>query len=162
MGYCVPAANAVKLSHPDEQVIAIVGDGAFLMTGMELLTAATYGLGVVYFVFHDGELGQISQFQKVPLNKKTCTVLGQINLKGIADATGAHFIAMQNDHEIEAKINEAFLMAKEGRPVLVDVKIDYSKKTRLTKGVLKTNLGRFPLKEKIRFVARALKRHVVN
>ena len=71
MGYCVPAAVATKLAHPDRQVVGIVGDGAVLMTGLELLTAATLNLGVVIFVFYDGKLGQISQFQKIPLNRST-------------------------------------------------------------------------------------------
>ena len=66
MGYCVPAAVGAKLAHPERQVAAIVRDGAFLMTAMELLTAAAHDLGVMAFVFHDGELGQISQFQSIP------------------------------------------------------------------------------------------------
>ena len=40
MGYCVPAAIATKLNNPNQQVAAIVGDGAFLMTGMEMITSA--------------------------------------------------------------------------------------------------------------------------
>ncbi|GIV33018.1 MAG: acetolactate synthase [Chitinophagales bacterium] len=162
MGYCVPAAIGAKLRNPDKQVVGIVGDGAFLMTGLELLTASTYGIAPVIFVFHDGELGQISQFQAVPLNRKTCTVLGDFKVQGVAEATGAHFITMNNDHEIESGIAEALKVSKEGKPVLVDVKIDYSKKTMLTKGVVKVSLSRFPLGEKVRFIARAIKRHVMG
>ncbi|RMH61276.1 MAG: thiamine pyrophosphate-binding protein [Bacteroidetes bacterium] len=162
MGYCIPAAIGAKLGNPDKQVVGIVGDGAALMTGMELLTAATYGLGVVLFVFHDGELGQISQFQQIPLNRKTCTVLGEVRFEGLAQATGAHFLALPDDAAIEGVIGEALAVAHTGRPVLVDVRIDYSRKTNLTKGVVKTNLGRFPTPEKLRFIARALKRHVTG
>jgi len=160
MGYCVPAAIGCKLSNPDKQVIAIVGDGGFMMTGMELITATTSGLAPIVFVFHDGELGQISQFQAIPLNRKTCTKIGQLNVEGIAIATGAHFISMENDGQIESCIDEAIKATNEGRPVLVDVNIDYSKKTMLTKGVVKTNLSRFPLREKARFIGRAIGRHV--
>jgi len=160
MGYCVPASIAAKLSNPGKQVVAIVGDGAFLMTGLELITAATYNIAPVIFVFHDGELGQISQFQSVPLNRKTCTVLGKLNVEGVALATGVHFISMKNDHDIEKGIAEALKVSGEGKPVLVDVNIDYSKKTMLTKGVVKTSLSRFPLGEKVRFITRAVKRHV--
>lgn len=162
MGYCVPSAIATKLAHPDKQVIAIVGDGAFMMTGLEMITASSHNLGIVYLVFHDGELGQISQFQQIPLNRKTCTILGNINLKGIADAVHAHYITLNSDHDIESKIKEALQAAQNNQPVLVDVRIDYSQKTMLTKGVVKVNLARFPLKEKIRFIARALKRHVTG
>ena len=46
MGYCVPAAIGVKLAHPEAQVVGVVGDGAFLMTGLEMLTATEHGLGL--------------------------------------------------------------------------------------------------------------------
>ena len=42
MGYGVPAAVAAKLVHPDRIVVAIAGDGDFLMTGQELATAVQY------------------------------------------------------------------------------------------------------------------------
>ncbi|RMG22637.1 MAG: thiamine pyrophosphate-binding protein [Bacteroidetes bacterium] len=162
MGYCIPAAIGAKLKNPDKQVVAIVGDGAFLMTGMELLTATAYELGVMVYVFHDGELGQISQFQKIPLNRKTCTVLADVNIEGVAIATGAAFHALQHDGQIDEVIASAIKTSRGGQPVLVDVNIDYSRKTMLTKGVVKTNLGRFPMSEKVRFVSRALKRHVLG
>ena len=162
MGYCVPAAIGAKFARPDRQVAAIVGDGAFLMTGMELLTAVSHGLGVMVFVFHDGELGQISQFQSIPLNRKTCTVLNDIRVEGVADAVGAHFIAMETDADIEPAVDEALDVSAGGRPVLVDVNIDYSRRTQMTKGVVKTNLGRFSTGEKVRFLARAAKRHLLG
>jgi acetolactate synthase-1/2/3 large subunit len=162
MGYAVPAAIGVKMGNPEKTVVTIVGDGAFQMTCMELITAATYGLGIIVFVFHDGELGQISQFQKIPMNRKTCTTLGNLNIEGVAIATGAHFLAMNNDHEIESVIKEAQRLSLENKPVIVDVKIDYSKKTMLTKGVVKTNLSRFPLREKVRFISRAIKRNILG
>ncbi len=162
MGYCVPAAIATKLANPNHQVIAIVGDGAFMMTCMELVTATTYEIAPIIYVFHDGELGQISQLQAVPLKHKTCTIIGNLNVEGVAMAVGAHYIRMENDHEIESKIKESIEASKNNKPVIVDVNIDYSKKTMLTKGVLATNLKRFPLGEKIRFVSRAAKRHILG
>ena len=54
------------------------------MTGLEILTATTHQAGVAYFVFYDGELSQISQGQEIPYNRKTCTVLGDIRLEGVA------------------------------------------------------------------------------
>lgn len=162
MGYCVPAAIGAKLATPDRQVAAVVGDGAFLMTGMELLTAATHDLGVMVFVFHDGELGQISQFQSIPLNRKTSTVLGDVKVEGVAEATGAHFLRMGTDADIEDSLEEARTVAASGQPVIVDVNIDYRRRTQMTKGVVKTNLSRFSTSEKIRFVARAAKRHLLG
>lgn len=162
MGYCVPGAIAAKLGNPERQVAGIVGDGAFLMTGLEMTTAVNYNLPVMYFVFNDGELGQISQFQKVPLNSKTCSVLGEINFEGLAAGTGVAYVKIANDHEIENQIAKAIDLSNDGQPVLVEVNIDYSKKTMMTKGVIKVNLNRFPFKEKVRFIARSVKRHVIG
>lgn len=162
MGYCIPAAIATKLGNPKGQVAAIVGDGAFLMTGLEMTTAANYNLPVMFFVFNDGELGQISQFQKVPLNRKTCSVLGEINFEGMAAGTGVAYVKISNDNEIENHLAKAIDLSNNGQPVLIEVKIDYSKKTMMTKGVIKVNLKRFPFKEKIRFIGRSIKRHIIG
>lgn len=162
MGYCIPAAIGAKIANPDKVVVGIAGDGAFLMTCMELVTATTQKAGVVVFVFNDGELGQISQFQKIPLNRKTCTTIGKVQIEGVATATGAAYLPLNNDLENEKVISEALTISQTGRPVIVDVNIDYSKRTYLTKGVVKTNLSRFPFPEKIRFLGRALKRHLLE
>lgn len=76
MGYCVPAAIGAKLVNPYKQVAGIVGDGAFLMTCMEILTASTLNAGIVWFAFHDGELSQIAQGQQIPYNRKLAAFLG--------------------------------------------------------------------------------------
>jgi len=162
MGYCVPAAIATKLNNPNQQVAAIVGDGAFLMTGMEMITAATYKAPVMFFIFNDGELGQISQFQKIPLNRKTCSELGIVNYEGFAIATGGEYIRINSDSDIANGIARAIEFTNNGSHVVVDVNIDYSQKTMLTKGVVKVNLKRFPLTEKLRFIGRAIKRHTLG
>jgi acetolactate synthase-1/2/3 large subunit len=46
--------------------------------------------------------------------------------------------------------------------VIVNVRIDYSKKTAFTLGAVKTNFARFPLNEKLRFLSRAAMRHVLG
>jgi len=162
MGYCVPAAIGAKLVNPKRQVVGIVGDGAFIMTGMEILTATAQNAGVAYFVFYDGELSQISQGQQIPYNRKTCTVMGEIQFKGMAMATGAHYVVIENNSQIAAGIKEALETAATGRPVVVDVRIDYSKRTRFTQGVVKTVLKRFPMGDKFRFIGRALLRKVTG
>jgi len=161
MGYCAPAVTAAKLVNPFKQVVGIIGDGAFLMTCMETLTAASLGLGGVYLVFNDGELSQISQAQEIPYNRKTCTVLHEVKIKGIADATGCEFISIENDAACESGIKTALSLAAKNKPVIVDVKIDYSKRTRFTKGIVKTNLERFTFGNKARFIGRALLRKVL-
>jgi acetolactate synthase I/II/III large subunit len=162
MGYCVPAAIGAKLVHPGTQVVGIVGDGALLMTGLEMLTASTRGVGVAFFVFHDGELSQISQGQQIPYNRKTCTVLGDIRAEGIALATGARYLPIDRNDDIAAGIREALAAAERGQPVLADVRIDYSKRTRFTSGVVKSVLKRFPLGDRFRFIGRALGRKITG
>ncbi|MGH6739224.1 MAG: thiamine pyrophosphate-binding protein, partial [Bradyrhizobium sp.] len=63
---------------------------------------------------------------------------------------------------ISGVIGKANEIAAGGRPVIVGVRIDYSKKTAFTLGAVKTNFGRFPLNEKLRFLTRAAVRHVVG
>lgn len=158
MGYCVPASIGAKLANPAQQVVGIVGDGAFLMTCMELLTASTHKLGLVQFVFNDGELSQISQAQEIPYNRKTCSVIGRADFAGVARATGAEYLSLGSDADITPVIDQALGLAAEGRPVIVDVRIDYSKRTRFTKGIVLTNLKRFDLGTQARFVGRAVLR----
>lgn len=162
MGYCAPAVTAARLVNPDKQVVGIIGDGAFLMTCMETLTASANAIGGIYFVFSDGELSQISQAQEIPYNRKTCTVLPKMKIKGIADATGCEFISIADDGALEKSIRQAIAYAAGNKPVIVDVKIDYSKRTRFTKGIVKSNLGRFSSSNKARFIGRALLRKVTG
>ena len=161
MGYCTPAVTAAKLVNPDKQVVGIIGDGAFLMTCMETLTAASQELGGVFFVFNDGELSQISQAQEIPYNRKTCTVLHDVKMMGIALATGCEFIEIDDNASCAGAIERALEFAAQHKPVIVDVRIDYSKRTRFTKGIVKTNLERFTMGNKARFIGRALLRRVL-
>lgn len=162
MAYCVPAVNACKLAHPARQVVGIVGDGAFLMSGMETLTARALGLGAVYFVFNDGELSQIAQAQDIPYNRKVCTVLTNPDFQAFAASCGAEYISIAGNDDIDAGITGALAAGDRDKPVIVDVRIDYSKPTRFTKGVVKTNLGRFGTRDKLRIVGRALTRKITG
>ena len=53
-------------------------------------------------------------------------------------------------------------LASKGQPVIVQVAVDYSKRTRFTQGVVKAVLKRFPLTDKARFIGRALLRKVTG
>jgi acetolactate synthase-1/2/3 large subunit len=156
MGYCVPATIGAKLARPERQVVGIVGDGAFLMTGLETVTAARDGLGIAWFVFNDGELSQIAQAQEMPYQRKTCTTVGSLNYQALAAATGCAFVAIDGDAPIGRGIDEALAQAAAGRPVIVDVRIDYSKPTQFTLGAVKTNVRRLDTRNKLRIVGRAL------
>jgi acetolactate synthase-1/2/3 large subunit len=132
------------------------------MTGLETVTAVKNGLGIAWFVFNDGELAQIAQAQELPYQRKTCTEVGTLDYKMMAGATGCEFVSIDNDHVIEAGIDRAIGMMAENRPVIVEVRIDYSKKTQFTIGAVKTNLKRFDTRNKLRIVGRALWRKVKN
>ncbi|MDY0251013.1 MAG: thiamine pyrophosphate-binding protein [Pseudomonas sp.] len=162
MGYCVPAVIGAKLANPQTPVIGIVGDGALLMTGMEMLTAVRHQLGVVVFVFNDGELSQIAQAQEIPYNRKTCTVLHGINIQSLAATVGAEFVSIQSEADIESGIRQALQCAANNQPVYVDVNIDYSKRTRFTQGIVKATLKRFSPQDKFRVISRALIRKITR
>ncbi|TGM38019.1 thiamine pyrophosphate-binding protein [Leptospira biflexa] len=162
MGYAVPATIATKLANPDKDVIGIIGDGAFLMTCMEIVTASKNKIGVVFVVFNDGELAQIAQAQEIPYNRKTCTILGTTEFEHIALATGAAYIRLETNDKIKESLQIAFSLAKEGKPVILDVSIDYSKKTRFTKGIVGTNLQRLPFATKVRMIGRAIIRKLTG
>ncbi len=162
MGYCIPATIGAKLANPDKTVVGVVGDGALRMTGLELLTASQLRLGVPLFVFNDGELSQIAQAQEIPYNRKTCTVLQPLNVKALAEATGAAFVAIDGNDGCAEGIRQALQLAAQNRPVLVDVRVDYSKRTRFTQGVVKATLKRFTPRDKVRVIGRALWRRVTG
>ena len=162
MGYAVPAAIGAKISNPETEVVSVVGDGAFLMTAMELATAAERNLGTINFVFNDGELSQIAQAQTRPYNRTTCANVASVKLEGVAMATGCEFLAMNNNKEVASVISKAFEIAETGKPVIVDVNIDYSKPTCFTLGAVKTNIKRLPFDTKVRMIGRALYRKITK
>jgi acetolactate synthase-1/2/3 large subunit len=160
MGYAVPAAIGAKLARPDAPVVALAGDGAFLMTGLELLTAVAEEIPVLVLVLRDRELAQIAQFQSVAMSRKTNSILGEYRLEGIARAVGAGFARISTDADIETVLDAAHKHIQNGTSVLVEVNIDYSQKTHFTQGVVRTNLGRLPWRDRLRFVSRAVGRRV--
>jgi acetolactate synthase-1/2/3 large subunit len=162
MGYAVPAAIGAKLAQPGKEVFAIVGDGCFMMTCMEIVTAAANGIGVTYFVFHDGMLSQIAQAQQAPYNRTPCTSIGEVDLQGVAAATGAAYVAMPDERSIAPAIAQARSFAATGRPVIVDIAIDYSKRTAFTAGTTRSTFKRFAFADKLRFAGRALLRKVTG
>ncbi|MDX5984971.1 thiamine pyrophosphate-binding protein [Sphingomonas echinoides] len=64
MGYGVPAATAAALRHPDRTVVALAGDGCFLMNGQELATAVAHGANMLVLVIDNGAYGTIRMHQE--------------------------------------------------------------------------------------------------
>lgn len=162
MGYSVPAAIGAKLARPDAPVVALAGDGAFLMTGLECLTAAARGLGVGVIVLRDRELAQISQFQETAFNRAVASDLPDYDLAALAKGMGIECLVLPDDTAIDAVLGQMRDRMEAGRPVIVDAAVDYSEKTWFTRGVVKTMLNRLPWKDRVRFVVRALARKAVG
>lgn len=160
MGYAVPAAVGAKLADPQRDVIALSGDGALLMTGLELLTAAAYGAAPIVCVLCDGELAQIAQFQRTALAEQTASTLPPYSVEAFARMVGAEHVRLAKDSDAERAIRHALGMARGGTPVVVDVAIDYSHKTYFTRGVISTMFWRLPWPERVRMLGRAAGRHL--
>jgi acetolactate synthase I/II/III large subunit len=160
MGYSVPAALGAAIAAPHRPVVALAGDGAFLMTGLEMLTAAAYHVPLVIFVLRDRELAQIAQFQHTAMNRKTASAVHDYDLSALCAGAGIECLALDSDAAIPAVLDAVATARADSRPVVVDVAIDYSARTYFTKGVVKTNLLRLPWPDRIRFIARAVGRRI--
>jgi indolepyruvate decarboxylase len=68
MGFAVPAAVGAQLANPKHRPLVLVGDGAFQMTGMELATAARYGLNPIVIVLNNRGYGTERPMKDGPFN----------------------------------------------------------------------------------------------
>jgi acetolactate synthase-1/2/3 large subunit len=160
MGYSVPAALGAALACPNARAVALAGDGAFLMTGLELLTASQLQLPVTILVLRDKELAQIAQFQQTALARKTASSLPDYDLAPLCSAMGVEYLPMTNDQQVTEILGQARALHDAGRPVLVEVAIDYSQPTYFTRGVVVANFARLPWPDRLRFAARAVGRRL--
>jgi acetolactate synthase I/II/III large subunit len=160
MGYAVPAALGAALACPDRPVVSLAGDGAFLMTGLELLTAAQLQLPLMVLLLRDRELAQIAQFQQTALGRKSCSELPDYDLPAFCRAVGAEYLMLAKNSEIDSVLRQACALTEAKRPVVVEVAIDYSRKTYFTNGVVRVNLARLPWPDRLRMIVRALARHM--
>ncbi|TDV11002.1 thiamine pyrophosphate-binding protein [Paraburkholderia caballeronis] len=91
MGYGVPAAIAAKSLYPQRAVVALAGDGCFLMSGQEIATAVQYGLAVVFIVVNNGHYGTIRMHQERHYPGRVHgTQLTNPDFAAFARAFGAH------------------------------------------------------------------------
>ena len=160
MGYSVPAAIGAALGRPDAPVVALAGDGAFLMTGLEALTAANHRVPVAIFVLRDRELAQIAQFQNTAFHRQVASSLPDYHLAGLAAGLGIEFASLNHNDGIPAVLAQVRAAMADRRPILIETAIDYSRKTWFTRGVVRTTFARLPWKDRLRFVARAVGRRL--
>ena len=159
MGYCVPAAVAAKLAFPKRQVVACVGDGCFLMTGIEMLTSVRESAPIKVIVFNDGHLGLIGQMQKNLYRRETAVELPRVDYKSLAKGLGLNYVAIESDLELESGLGRALRSRKS---CLVDARVSYERTTRYFKGVTKVNISRTELPVAMRMGARLVRRLVLG
>jgi acetolactate synthase I/II/III large subunit len=122
MGYGYPAALAAKLAQPSRNVIALCGDGDFLMNGQELATAVQYGAVFVALVVNNGLYGTIRMHQEREYPGRVFgTDLRNPDFAAYARAFGAHGETVERTEEFAP----AFERAKaSGKPALIELRID--------------------------------------
>jgi acetolactate synthase I/II/III large subunit len=121
MGYGVPGAVGAKLASPDSTVVALCGDGGFLMTGQEIETAVRYGVGITVVVFRNGMHGTIAMHQARDVGRTAGSEIGAVDLAGFARSLGAEGFTVADPADLEGALREA--VAHEGVS-LVDVVTD--------------------------------------
>jgi thiamine pyrophosphate-dependent acetolactate synthase large subunit-like protein len=120
MGYGIPAALGAKTAFPERTVVAVVGDGCFMMSGMELATAVQEKLPIVVILINDGSLTLIKSIQERRYGGRYLGVdLRNPDFALLARAFGV--AAWQADSE--ATFEESLRAALEsGEPALVEVR----------------------------------------
>lgn len=120
MGLAVPAAVAAALRHPGRQVVALVGDGGFMMTGNELATAIAAGAAPKIIIANNGSYGVIRAHQEAAYpGRVIATRLVNPDFAAMARAFGATGLTIATPADVHGIIEEA--LATPG-PVVVDVK----------------------------------------
>jgi len=122
MGFALPAAIAAKLVHPERKVVAVSGDGGFLMNCQELETAHRLGLAVVNVIFRDGGYNLIQWKQQTHLGREAGVRFGNPDFVALAAAFGAKGYRVDSARAMGPILAEA--LAQPG-PSIVDVPVDY-------------------------------------
>lgn len=107
MGFAIPTAIGARLALPHRKVVALVGDGGFAMSALELLSAAREGASLVVIVFADGVFGQIRLQQLGNYGASHGVTLRNPDFGLLAPAVGAHYAAVGESDDIESSVKEA-------------------------------------------------------
>src|SRR5262249_367033 len=153
MGWSIPAALGAQRAWPGRPVFALTGDGCFLMTAMEISTAARASLPVKFFVLDDQAYHYMQELQRPAYHRTTATILARMDYPALAQGFGVAYSEITRNDQIESVIRGA--MAHPG-PVLIRVCTDYAKlKIRWIDAVRKKFTDELTPAQKVRFAARA-------
>jgi acetolactate synthase-1/2/3 large subunit len=120
MGFGFPAGIAAKLIHPDRDVIAVAGDGCFLMTGQELATAVQHGANLVTLVIDNGSYGTIRMYQERNYPRRVmATDLRNPDFAAYARSFGALGMTVERTEDFAAAFDDA---RKAQQPSLIHIK----------------------------------------
>ncbi|OJW73771.1 MAG: thiamine pyrophosphate-binding protein [Sphingomonadales bacterium 63-6] len=108
MGYGVPAAVAAKLRMPDRMVLAVAGDGDFMMNGQELATAVQYGVDLLVIVVDNSTYGTIRMHQEREFpGRISATELVNPDFAALARAYGGWAARVERTEEFAPALAEA-------------------------------------------------------
>lgn len=123
MGFGFPAAMGAKVALPENDVVAVCGDGGFLMVCQDLATVREYDIPVVVCVLNNRYLGMVAQWQKLFYDERMShTHLGEVpDFVKLAEAFGVRGERVEKPGEMKETLQSAL---KSGEPTLIDVIID--------------------------------------
>jgi acetolactate synthase-1/2/3 large subunit len=129
MGISLPGAVAAKLVHPDRKVVALCGDGGFLMNSQELETAKRIGANITVVVWRDDGYGLIDWKQRNEFGRPFGVEFGNPDFVDYARSFGIAGFRPASAGDLLPTLRRA--LDVEG-PSLVEVPIDYRENLRLT------------------------------
>lgn len=122
MGWAIGASIGCAIANRKTPTVCFTGDGAYLMSGQEITTAAQEKLPVVMIILNDGVYGMIMHGQRMAQAEELGYVLNQVNYADMAKSMGIEGIVIETAEEMEA-IDFERLFKKDG-PTLIDIRID--------------------------------------
>jgi acetolactate synthase-1/2/3 large subunit len=124
LGTAVPYGIGAKLAKPDKQVVAIAGDGAFMINIQDLETAARLELkNLIYVIANNSAWGMIKSGQKLFMGKRYIDVdLPEFDFAKCAESFGCYGEVVTDPNEIKSAFERA---NNSGRPAVLDVKIGF-------------------------------------
>ncbi|HTL89742.1 MAG TPA: acetolactate synthase large subunit [Leptolyngbya sp.] len=129
MGIAIPGAIAAKLVHPDRKVVAVTGDGGFMMNCQELETALRVGTAFVTIVFNDGGYGLIEWKQENHFGHSSFVKFGNPDFVKFAESMGLKGYRVESVAELIPTLEAA--LAQEV-PAVIDCPVDYRENLRFT------------------------------
>jgi acetolactate synthase I/II/III large subunit len=122
MGYGVPAAIGMKRLAPERVVVAVAGDGDFLMTGQEFATAVQYDLPVIVVIADNGMYGTIRMHQERHYpGREVATALRNPDFASYARAFGGYGATVEKTADFWPAFEAA---QKSGKPAIIHLKVD--------------------------------------